>query len=171
MTQLYWLTGLSGSVKNTIATQLYNLAIPNCYDLVLLDGDTMREVFGRNKGYSCNDRFALAMQYARLCKMLVEQNINIICATISMFRECQEWNRKHIPGYREIYVRAPFKVLKERDPKKLYSRALSGEYQHVMGIDIPIVEPQNPDLILDNDGTVSPMSQAKLILNKFPLTG
>jgi len=171
MAILYWITGLSGAGKSTIGMELLRIVREKAPGTVYLDGDQLRDVFGVTDSYSSSDRLALAMQYSRLSKMLLEQGLNVICATISMFRVCQKWNRENISGYREIYIRVPFYVLKERDPKQLYSRCLRGECHDVMGVDIPFLEPQNPDLILDNDGSIPPVSQAKRILHNFPLTG
>ena len=94
-----------------------------------------------------------AMRNARLCRMLSDQGVDVVCATISMFRECREWNREHIPSYREIYLRVPIETLIERDQKQLYSQALRGEIRNVMGVDIEIEEPESPDVIVANDGS------------------
>ena len=73
-----------------------------------------------------------------------------------MFHEIRKWNRENIKNYNEIYIRVPIKLLVERDQKKLYSRALRGEIKNVMGVDVPIEEPDHPDIIIDNDGKLNP---------------
>jgi adenylylsulfate kinase-like enzyme len=80
-----------------------------------------------------------------------------------MFHECQRWNREHITFYKEIYIQVPIEVLISRDQKQLYSRALSGEIQDVMGIDIEIEEPESPDLTIYNSGDVSP----EILIEKY----
>jgi adenylylsulfate kinase len=153
---VYWFTGLSGAGKTTLGRLFHErlqAARPNA---VFLDGDVLREVIGDDLGHSYDQRMKSAMRNARLCKLLSDQGIDVVCATISMFHECQRWNRKHIPCYREIYLRVPMQELMRRDQKQLYSRAQLGEVRHVWGVDIAIEEPENPDLIIDNDGTRSP---------------
>jgi len=165
--ELYWITGLSGAGKTTIARELYTIMKDTKSNVVYLDGDIMREVFNAIKDYSQQERLKLAMQYSRLCKLLTDQNIDVICATISMFPQCWEWNRQHIPKYREIYIRVPMDILIQRDQKRLYSQALKGKTKHVMGIDIPFTEPEEPHLTLENEGNESPELLAKQILQYF----
>ena len=164
---LYWLTGLAGAGKTTIGRELYSLIKAKKSNVVFLDGDVLREVFGKNMDYSTNERIKIAFQYSRLCKLLTEQGIDVICATISMFKECWEWNRDNIPFYHEIYIRVPLDILIKRDQKQLYSRALNGEIQQVMGIDIPFDEPGKPDLIIDNDGSKTPNYLANYIYQQL----
>ena len=109
------------------------------------------------------------MRNARLCRMLSEQGIDVVCATISLFRECQEWNRAHVARYCEIYLRVPMEVLVQRDQKQLYSRALRGEITDVMGVDLPIEEPSRPDIVIDNDGRQAPSDIAGDIIQRLGL--
>ena len=99
--------------------------------------------------------------------MLSEQGIDVVCATISLFRECQEWNRTHIARYCEIYLRVPMEVLVQRDQKQLYSRALRGEITDVMGVDLPVEEPSRPDIVIDNDGVTPPAALAASIWKRL----
>jgi adenylylsulfate kinase-like enzyme len=89
--------------------------------------------------------------------MLSEQNIDVICTTISMFEDVQKSNRENITNYLEVYIKVPIEVLISRDQKGLYSRAINGEIKNVMGIDLDVEEPKNPDVVINNDGNNSPM--------------
>ncbi len=149
---VYWITGLAGAGKTTIGRSLYRWLKQKHVNAVFLDGDVLRGVFGNSLGYSPDERLKLAMQYARLCKMLSDQGLVVVCATISMFPVVWEWNRHNISGYKEIYLRVPIQILINRDHKQLYSRALSGEIKYVTGIDIDINEPEFSDIIIENDG-------------------
>ncbi|WMJ81318.1 adenylyl-sulfate kinase [Clostridium sp. MB40-C1] len=153
---VYWVTGLSGAGKTTIAKLLYEKLKKNKDNVVFLDGDILREIFGNDLGYSSSDRKKSAMRNSRICKELSEQGIDVVCATISMFNECRIWNRENIKNYKEIYIKVPIEILIQRDQKKLYSRALKGEIKNVMGIDIDFEEPKNPDIVILNDGSVKP---------------
>lgn len=150
---VYWITGLSGAGKTTIGKLLHNRIKENKKNVVFLDGDVLREIFGNDLGYSIEDRKKSAMRNSKLCKVLSEQDIDVICATISMFDECRNWNRKNINNYREIYVKVPMEVLIKRDQKGIYSGALKGEIKNVMGVDIEFEEPKNPDIVVLNDGS------------------
>ncbi|MCA9394931.1 MAG: adenylyl-sulfate kinase [Candidatus Omnitrophica bacterium] len=163
MGRVYWITGLSGAGKTTIAEALLKAIREAGQSAVFLDGDQLREVFGRREAYQREDRLDLALQYARLCKMLSEQGLTVICATISLFKEVHAWNREHIPGYTEIFLKVPLDVLRARDSKAIYSQAAEGKLQQVMGVDIPHDEPPSPDLEIVNDGSRSPAEIARII--------
>lgn len=163
MATVFWFTGLAGAGKSTLATLFYQ-ELNSYHPTLLLDGDTLREVLGAQHAYSIEERRSLAFQYARLCQMLVKQNVHVIFATISMFDEVRAWNRKSIENYCEIYVRAPMSVLKQRNQKELYSNKSPNE---VIGLDLCFEEPKNPDLILDNDGKMTPNEQIVIIKERF----
>lgn len=150
---VYWLTGLSGAGKTTIGHLLYDYLNLSKINLVFLDGDILREVFGNDLGHSLEDRKRSAQRNSRLCRMLANQGLDVICATISMFHECRQWNSDNILNYIEIYIEVPIEELIRRDQKQLYSRALRGEAKDIMGIDLPVEAPLNPDIILGNDGS------------------
>lgn len=153
--KVYWITGLAGAGKSFLSRTLYEHLKKKNPFVILLDGDILREVFGAAASYTLEDRFTLAMKYARLCHMLAEQGATVICATISMFDACRTWNRENIPQYCEIYIRVPLDILIQRDQKSLYSKALRGEALDVMGINLAFEEPKEPDWIIDNDGQKS----------------
>lgn len=152
---VFWITGLSGSGKSTVAALLYE-RLKHTRSVVLLDGDVLREVFGADLGYTYEDRKKNAMRYSRMCKMISDQGISVICATISMFTEVRVWNKEHIQNYYEIYLNTPLELLFKRDQKKLYSRALSGKISNVLGVDMVFEEPEHSDVVIDNDGSLSP---------------
>ena|SRR3989338_822382 len=164
---LYWITGLSGSGKTTVARELHKMLKAKKHNVIFLDGDSLRNVFNSEGLYTPQDRLKLGLQYSKLCKLLTEQEFDVICATISLFKECHQWNRKHIPDYREIYLRVPIDILIKRDSKNIYSRALKKELNYVMGIDISFQEPESPDLIIDNDSSRDPLFLARKIYEHF----
>ncbi|PIQ27994.1 adenylyl-sulfate kinase [bacterium (Candidatus Blackallbacteria) CG17_big_fil_post_rev_8_21_14_2_50_48_46] len=154
--KVYWLTGLAGSGKSTLGKQLWQTLRSAGQATVYLDGDVLREVFGKTKGYSRAERLELAWRYSHMCHMLSIQGLNVVCATISLFHEVQAWNRKNLPGYIEIFLDTPFEILQERDQKSLYSKALAGEIKEVVGVDIEPEWPQKPDIHLVYQPGLSP---------------
>ena len=145
-----WITGLSGAGKSVIAQRVFELVKPRNMNTVLLDGDHLRAMMGDDLQYSRDDRLVNAYRIARLCRLLSEQGIHVICSTMSLFRECHDWNRQNIRRYFEVYLRVPFDVLVQRDPKGLYARARRGEISGVVGVDLPFEEPLCSDLQIDN---------------------
>lgn len=159
MNRVYWLTGLSGAGKTTIGRLWYEKLKAAGEAVVFLDGDELRQVFGDDLGYTEEARRRSAMRNARLCALLAKQGIKVVCCTISMFDSVRDWNREHIPGYFEVYVKASLDTLRRRDQKGLYS----GADQDVAGIHFQVEEPKTPDLVLENDGQRTPEEQVLLL--------
>jgi adenylylsulfate kinase len=146
-----WIIGLSGSGKTTLSELVYGRLKPRVPNLVRLDGDVLRDLFGNDVDHTIEGRRRNAQRLSVLSKFLADQGIHVIAAVLSIFPEWREWNRKNIPGYAEVYLKASLGTLRRRDTKNLYSRALTGELPNVVGVDIPFPEPQAPDLVIDNN--------------------
>ena len=165
--KVYWMTGLSGAGKTTIGTLLFKRLKEKKDNVVMLDGDTLREVFGNDLGHTLEDRHKSAMRNARLCKLLSDQGIDVICCTISMFHDVRAWNRDNIQDYLEIYIKVPMEVLQMRDQKSLYSGVVSGTASNVYGMDMKVEEPLNPDICVMNDGTKTPEEILEMIMKEM----
>ena len=157
--KIYWLTGLSGSGKTTIGHLWYEKLRAGGETAVFLDGDELRQVFGDDLGFTEADRRKSAMRNARLCALLAQQGLTVVCCTISRFDAVRAWNRKNIPGYFEVYIKASMDTLRCRDQKGLYSR---GE-QDVAGVHFQVEEPKRPDLVLENNGKLTPAEQVAIL--------
>ena len=151
--RVIWITGLSGAGKTSLAEHLAERFRIDGHAVVVLDGDALRQVFGEGgtpaSAYGRPARMALALRYGQLAGLVAAQGIDVIVATISLFAEVHAWNRAHLPGYVEVYLRAPLKELRRRDPKGLYRRYDAGETTDVAGLDLAIDEPRSPDVLLD----------------------
>lgn len=147
--RVLWITGLSGAGKSTLAREVVERLRARGEAVVLLDGDELREVFGaeavNTQNHGRQGRLALAMQYSHLCRIIAGQNLTVVIATISLFREVHAWNRANLPGYFEVYLKVPIDELRRRDPKGIYQRFQRGEIQHVAGLDVSIDEPEAAD--------------------------
>lgn len=164
---VYWITGLSCAGKTTIGQLLYEEMKKIKSNVVFLDGDILRNIFGNDLGYTAEDRRKGAKRNSNLCKELSEQGIDVICATIGMFNDIRKWNAENINAYKEIYLKVPKEVLIKRDVRGLYKKALSGLEKNVVGIDIKPEEPLNSDICILNNGSKTPKEVVEYIINCF----
>jgi adenylylsulfate kinase-like enzyme len=146
-----WMIGLSGSGKTTLSSLLYEQLKPRLPNLVRLDGDVIRDVFSNDVDHTIEGRRKNAERLSHLSRMLAAQDIHVVAAVLSIFPEWQRWNRTHIAGYAEVYLKASLPTLLRRDTKNLYAPAIRGDIKNVVGVDIPFPEPASADLVLDND--------------------
>lgn len=152
---LYWITGLSGAGKTTIGNTLYYNLKKKKDNVILLDGDILKNAIEDEPGYTEQDRRKRALKYAKVCKILVDQGMIVICCTIAMYDEVRKWNRDNNKGYIEIFLDVPMEVLVRRNQKNMYSKYQEGIFKNLMGVDIRGEFPKNPDILLKNDGSIS----------------
>lgn len=163
---VYWITGLAGAGKTTIGRLLYDRLKQEKDNVIFFDGDLLRDIFPCG-GYSYQARLDSCWPCNKMACMLAKQGMDIVFCTISMFHEVQSWNKENFPGYKEIYLNVPMQVLRERDQKGLYSGAEQGLIKEVVGIDIPMEAPKNPDIEIMNDGRYTPTEIIEFILKKI----
>ncbi len=148
-----WLTGLSGSGKSTIGTHLERTLFDSGYNVMLLDGDSVRKGLCADLGFSDEDRRENIRRVAELSALLAHQGILVICAFISPFRAERDLARR-LAGecpFLEIFVDCSLEECKKRDPKGLYAKAEAGDIKKFTGVDSPYERPLKPDLLLDTE--------------------
>ena len=153
LSRTIWITGLSGAGKTTLGGAVVSLLRNKNLPVIFLDGDQLRDVLGlslqSNTNHSRQSRLLLAMKYSKLCKIISEQKITVVIATISMFREVHDWNKANLSNYFEVFLKVPLKELRRRDPKKIYHRYELGEINNIAGLDLKVDDPKTPDLLFD----------------------
>lgn len=147
---IVWVIGLSGAGKSTLANEIVTSVQAQGGNIVLLDGDMVRDVFENDLGYSMGDRLINAKRICQLGKLLDDQGINVVCAILSLFPETRDWNRKNLKQYYEVFIETPIQDLIERDSKGVYGKYNKGEICDVAGMDLEFPVPQTPDLIINN---------------------
>lgn len=162
---LIWITGLSGSGKTTIGNALYLKLKLTYKNIVFLDGDSFREILGNDLGHNPKDRLENAYRIHRMCRFLVSQNIHVVCATMSLYKEIHELNRKKIENYMEIFIECDRDELIRRDQKGLYTQAIKGERTDVVGVNLAFDKPQKAELTIDNTQPNALQEKVQQILN------
>jgi adenylylsulfate kinase len=144
-----WITGLSASGKTTLCRALESLLRPRVPALVVLDGDSVREMFGNDLGHREPDRVVQIQRLQRMARELSGQGLVVLVAALYASPDLLAWNRANIEHYFEVYIEASLELVCARDPKGLYDKAARGEMKDVVGVDIPWREPANPDLVVE----------------------
>jgi adenylylsulfate kinase-like enzyme len=147
---LIWITGLSGSGKTTIGKKVYEQIKKKKENIVFLDGDDFRKIIGNDSVYDPKGRPEVARKIHRMCKFLISQNINVVCATMSLYSEIHNLNRLEFKNYIEVFIDCDIKELIQRDSKGLYSQAIKGELENVVGINMAYDKPKFCELIINN---------------------
>lgn len=158
-----WFTGLSGAGKSTLAQRLGSLLRERGLKVEVLDGDIVRTNLSRGLGFSKEDRDTNIRRIGFVCELLARNGVAAIAAAISPYREIRDEVRGKIGDFVEVYVKCPFDVLRERDVKGLYTKALRGEIRNFTGISDPYEEPLNPEVTLETDQQTVEESVASLV--------
>lgn len=166
---VWWITGLSGAGKTTIGTLLFEKFREKKPNIFRLDGDIGRIAYNDQIGYTWEERKEGAFRNSRVCKMIADQGIDVICCTVSMYDEVRQWNRDNFADYKEIFLDVPMEILKMRDQKGLYSGTQNGNVKDVVGLDQKVELPKKPDLRLINDGSKSPELIVQEILDYYSI--
>lgn len=115
-----WLTGNTRSGKTSLAYLLKERL-----NAIVLDGDEMRDSISLGAGFNRKDREEHYLRVARLAKVLVNQEYNVVVSVIAAFKESRA------------------KITEMINPFWIYIRG--GE----SGPDKPYEVPEFPDLVID----------------------
>jgi bifunctional enzyme CysN/CysC len=150
---ILWFTGLSGSGKSTVARLLERRLFAAGVQTFSLDGDNVRHGLNGDLGFSAADRKENIRRVAEVAKLALEHGHLVLCTFISPFAADRAFARSLAPAGRflEIYVKCTLDVLKRRDPKGLYARALRGEISEFTGVSSPYEEPVAAELVVETD--------------------
>lgn len=163
-----WITGLSGAGKTTLSVALFELLKPRLPELVLVDGDAIRAMFGESLDYSEASRMVQIKRIQALTAYLSRQGLVVIAAALYAHPDLLAWNRAHLPAYFEVYIEAPLELVRARDAKGLYEKAARGDMPNVVGIDIPWHAPSRPDMVIDAASAEPPPALARRVARAVP---
>jgi len=148
-----WLTGLSGSGKSSIATELERELFLAGKQAYVLDGDNIRHGLCSDLAFSPRDRKENIRRVGEVARLFADAGMIVITAFISPYREDRELARRLAPAgkFIEVYVNAPIEVCEKRDPKGLYAKARANELKEFTGVSAPYEPPQHPEIELRTD--------------------
>lgn len=148
--KVWWLTGLSGSGKTTVANALKEQLDKMGEKTIILDGDVVRTGLCEDLGFSPEDRLENLRRIAHVANLFWNEGYNVICSFVSPNVEGRMlvfdiFDKKSVDVYM-VYLSTPLEVCEERDVKGLYKRARAGEIPNFTGIGQPY-----EDLIIEPD--------------------
>ena len=150
---LLWFTGLSGSGKSTIATNLELQLFEKGYLTYLLDGDNVRSGINKGLGFSEADRKENIRRMAEVSKLMLDTGVVVLSAFVSPLKENRDLVREIVGEeyFLEVFVNCALEVCEQRDTKGLYKQARAGLIKNFTGIGAPFEKPTNPFIELHTD--------------------
>ncbi len=153
--RVYWLYGLSGAGKSTIANAFERQLHAQGVLTQILDGDNIRTGLNANLGFSDADRAENIRRIAEVAKLYLNTGIVTITSFICPTRALRQLARAIVgpPDFVEVFVKASYPTCARRDPKGLYAKAQAGQIPQFTGRDAPFEEPLPEDgaLVLDTE--------------------
>ena len=151
---IIWFTGLSGSGKTTLSDRLRDSLKHEGFTVFQVDGDTFRKKEKSKNVFSKKEIIENNYKIVAYCQAIRDKYDVVIVSVISPYQQTRRRAREVFGDhYREIFLDCALKTLIERDPKKLYAKALCGKIDNVIGFSpqSPYECPQKPDLTIHTD--------------------
>ena len=164
-TLCWWLTGLSGAGKTTLATALVAALRQRGESACLLDGDEVRLGLCRDLGFSPESRHENMRRVAEMACLLNKNGIHAVVALVSPTLEGRALARGIIGQDRflEVHVATPLEVCQARDPKGLYAQAKTNPAMGMTGVQASYEPPPEPALSLSTQDAHLPDLLAQLL--------
>jgi adenylylsulfate kinase len=146
-------TGLSGSGKSTIASNLEQALHAQNFQTYTLDGDNMRLGLNKDLGFSNEDRNENLRRIGEVSKLMVDAGLVTLAAFVSPLKEDRALIKKIVgkENFIEIFVNTSLEECERRDVKGLYAKARKGEIPNFTGISSPYEAPENPSLEINTE--------------------
>ena len=155
-----WLNGPLGAGKTTLAHALRALVHPVAA-VALLDEDDVREaVADATRSWTVESAMPLT-QLGAMARVLAQQGLVVVVAASDVDASLLAWNREHLPGYGEVFLRASPETIKHHARRHKPGQAMPAPIDPAVAAAVvaparPALPPRNPDLTLDMDNPEPP---------------
>jgi len=162
---LFWITGLSGSGKTTIAKKIKKNISEIYGPTIEISGDDFRKAFKLNKSkdFSHKSRLNNLWKYHQFCKLITDKKINLIFSIMGLYSRARQWNKKNIENYIEIYIKTDIKKIMNQKKKEIHLK----KKKNVVGYDIKAELPKEPHVKVVNNFDKNLDELSKQILFKI----
>ena len=145
-----WFTGLSGSGKSTVATEVERVLLGRRQPTYLLDGDNLRHGLNADLGFDEASRTENVRRVGEVARLFADAGAVALVPLVSPYRQGRDRARGlHATAglvFLEVFVDTPIEECERRDPKGLYKKARAGELKNFTGIDDPYEAPLGAEL-------------------------
>ncbi|RZJ62801.1 MAG: adenylyl-sulfate kinase [Acidovorax sp.] len=147
----WWLTGLSGAGKTTLAHALAHALRSRGEAACVIDGDELRAGLCADLGFDAASRAENVRRAAHMARMLNANGVHAVVALISPAAAARREACAIIGLDRclEIHVSTPLAVCEQRDAKGLYAQARAARLTQMTGVHSAYEPPENPVLRID----------------------
>jgi len=147
-----WLTGLSGSGKTSIATELERELFNMGKQVYVLDADNIRHGLCSDLTFSPQDSKEAIRRLGEVAKLFADAGNICITAFISPSRADRHLAREMVLDgqFVEVFVNAPVEIGERRDPKG-FSKARANELKEFTDISAAYEPPLKPEVELRTD--------------------
>ncbi len=151
----WWLTGLSGAGKTTLAQALAEDLRNQGYPVCVLDGDDIRQGLSKDLGFSMAEREEQGRRVAEMAKILNQNGVLAIVSLVSPSVQGRSLARDIIgqDHFVESYISTPLHICQQRDVKGLYAKAKLNADLQMTGVGAPYEAPTNADCVIDTSQT------------------
>ncbi len=148
-----WFTGLSGSGKSTIASEVEKMLYKRNHSTMLLDGDNVRHGLNKDLSFSKDARTENIRRIGEVTKLFVESGTIVLVAAISPIAADRDAVRSLLSKeeFVEVYIDCSLIECEKRDPKGLYKKVREGLITNFTGISDPYEAPVSPEIIVKTD--------------------
>lgn len=169
--RVFWMTGLSGSGKTTIAIALERELKKRGFLTQILDGDNLRDGINSDLDFSESGRTENIRRISEISKLFLNCGIVTITCFVSPLEHMRDLAQNIVgeQDFRLIYINSPLEICENRDVKGLYKRARNGEVPHFTGINSPFEPPAKIGLEVLSSGKSVEESVAPLLNYVLPL--